>query len=349
MASVYVSGGTLNKVNAVGTMDKLKTIETVDKIVSVGSKEGLAGIHIAALPCPSVTGEGMTRGWQILDIIGKATAVLASHRALKAAQMQNKIAREYYNLAKDEWDYFYNTFRPLEQAELAEIHATDPYKADYTTALEGHDCSDSVFENMTTHRERLMGMFCVCTNLDSSINYDLALSTIRGDSKNFARRYAEKQAQKLDDLRWNRKIAAAGRGRGLLSQSADLARISADKFGNYSNAMTKFAGQSAEFSEYIRNRMETVYNGEHTNRINTRDGYWVDKFIHGKDIDPEGYDFGIARSNYGTQYGQGGLSYEYGLASIRQHQADVAELAASDYSFYSTHGLSYGNEFSQAY
>lgn len=260
---------------------KLGEVTKIKSIPSIGSESGVAGIHIAALPCPSITGEGMTRGWQILDIIGKATATLASYRAFKAAQMQNKIAREYYNLAKDEWDYFYNTFRPLEQAELAEIHATDPYKADYTTALEGHDCSDSVFENMTTHRNRLMGMFCVCPNLDSSINYDLALSTIRGDSKNFARRYAEKQAQKLDDLRWNRKIAAAGRGRGLLSQSADLARISADKFGQYSNAMTKFAGQAAEFSGYIRNRMETVYNGEHTNRINTRSGPYVDRHITG--------------------------------------------------------------------
>lgn len=167
---------------------KLDEVTKIKSIPSIGSEEGLKGVHIAALPCPSITGEGMTRGWQILDIIGKATATLASHRAFKAAQMQNKIAREYYNLAKDEWDYFYNTFRPLEQAELAEIHATDPYKADYTTALEGHDCSDSVFENMTTHRNRLMGMFCVCANLDSSINYDLALSTIRGDSKNFARR-----------------------------------------------------------------------------------------------------------------------------------------------------------------
>lgn len=289
MASVYVSGGTLNnvnKVNTVGTMDKLKTIETVktvDKIVSVGNKDGLVGVHIAAFPCPPVTGEGMKRGWQILDIIGKATAVLASQRALKAAQMQNKIARDYYNLAKDEWDYFYSTFRPLELTELAEIHATKPFKADYATAVEGHDCSDSVFENMTTHRKRLMGMFCVCPNLDSSINYDLALSTIRGDSKNFARRYAEKQAQKLDDLRWNRKLAAASRGRGLLPQSADFARIAADKFGNYSNAMTKFAGKAAEFSDYIRNRMETVYNGEHTNRINTRSGYYVDKYITGRE------------------------------------------------------------------
>lgn len=283
MASVYVSGGTLNKVDAVGTMNKLKTIETVNKIVSVGNKDGLAGVHIASFPCPPVTGEGMTRGWQILDIIGKSTALLASQRAYKAAQMQNKIARDYYNLAKDEWDYFYSTFRPLELTELAEIHATKPFKADYATAVEGHDCTDSVFENMTTHRKRLMGMFCVCPNLDSSINYDLALSTIRGDSKNFARRYAEKQAQKLDDLRWNRKIAAAGRGRGLLPQSADFARIAADKFGNYSNAMTKFAGQAAEFSGYIRNRMETVYNGEHTNRINTRSGSYVDKYITGRE------------------------------------------------------------------
>ena len=274
MGTVYVSGGTL---------DKVDTIEKVNKIVSVGSEKGVAGIHIAALPCPPVTGEGMTRGWQILDIIGKATALLASQRALKAAQMQNKIARDYYNLAKDEWDYFYSTFRPLELTELAEIHAAKPFKADYATAVEGHNCSDSVFENMTTHRKRLMGMFCVCPNLDSSINYDLALSTIRGDSKNFARRYAEKQAQKLDDLRWNRKLAAASRGRGLLPQSAELARIAADKFGNYSNAMTKFAGQAAELSGYIRNRMKTVYNGEHTNRINTRKGPYVDKHITGRE------------------------------------------------------------------
>lgn len=248
-------------------------IDTINKIISIGDKDGKPGIHIASLPCPTVSDKGLTKGWLALDLIAKGAAALATARSMQAAKRQNKIARQYYELAKRQWDFYERNYIPLELQEIAEINRVDKHKPDYNTTRAGHDCANDIFDSMQEHRDRLFREYCICP--DDNINHtlELALSTVRGDSHNFSMRYAEFHADMLDDIRWNRKMQIAARGRGILPQSAEFANKSAGLFGQYSQAMSGFASQAARFSGYIRNRSETEYNGSHSpvpNRLNDR-------------------------------------------------------------------------------
>lgn len=261
MSTVYVNGGTIDTVKTVNNMD------TIGKVVSIGSPDGIPGLHIASLPCPKVNDAGLTGGWRILDGLAKAAALLASVRALQAARQQDKIARTYYKLAEHQWNFYKENYVPLELQEIDEVHKEKPYTADYETALKSHDCTDTVFASTEDHRDKIFDEYCVCPDPTMDIRYNIAMSTVRGDTYNFARRYAEALAERKDDIRWNKKLAVASRGRNLLPQSVDFANRASSMFGEYSNAMNGLAGDAMKFSGYIRNRYETQFNAQRADSI----------------------------------------------------------------------------------
>lgn len=249
---------------------KAVTVAEVKKITSIGNKDGVPGVHIASLPCPKVTNTGLTASWVALDLLAKGAAVLATGRSMQAANRQNKIAREYYNLAKRQWDFYNQNYVPLEINEINELNKVKRFLPDYDKAIKGHDCAEPIFDSMRDHRDKLFEEHCICPDPSMAYSLELAMSTVRGDSHNFARRYAEFHADKLDDIRWNRKLQVASRGRGLLPQSSEFANKAAGLFGQYSQAMGGLAGQAMQFSGYIRNRRETVFNDTNSQRIETR-------------------------------------------------------------------------------
>ena len=321
---------------------RIKSVDEIKQLTTIGDSSWSKGVHIASMPCPTITKEGLTAGWRILDGLAKAAALVAAARSLQAAKMQERIGRKYYNLAKEQWDYFYEWYRPLERQELDEVHKTKKVTPDYDKAIKGHDCSDTVFSSSQDHKDKLYSQFCICIDKEAYYTHQMALSTVRGDSHNFARRYAEAQADKLDDVRWNRKMQAAARGRGLLPQSTDFATKAAGLFGQYSQAMSGFVGQAMQFSGWIRNRHQTVYNGEHTNRVGVRYGDGL------RPTDGAGFNYNTAFSTYGTEYGRGGLSYEDGMRRIQAYNEQ--QFATAEMDFYSANNLTYdANAPSQFY
>lgn len=234
---VYITGGTINEISKV------------------------KDVSIAAFPCPKVNDAGLTGAWWWVDKIALLVAVWATAETYKAAKEDHKIGKRYYNLAKEQWEHFYNYYRPLEQQELDEIWAEQPYKPDYAGAIKGHtSVAELAMAKVDKHQLALMGKYCICTNLSFPSKNDISQASILGDSENFARRYAEKLAQEKNDTRWARRVAAASRGRGLLSASTSFASKASGFYNDYAQAMGGLAGSAMQFSGYLNNRMQTEYN-----------------------------------------------------------------------------------------
>ena len=194
----------------------------------------------------------------------------ATYETWKAAKEEYKIGKDYYDLAKEQWDFFLENYRPLEDQELSEIWAEPPYEPDYPKSIAGHtNTIDKVFAAAERHRSALTDKYCVCPDVSMFTKTDIMKSTVRGDSDNFGRRYAEKLAQEKNDIRWQRRISTASRGRNLLSESASLASKAAGLFGDYAKAMGNVASGAMAFSGYVNNRMQTEYNPVRQ-RINAR-------------------------------------------------------------------------------
>lgn len=243
------------------------TVKEVTKIKSIGT---IDNVNIQSFPCPKVDDKGLTGAWWWADKIALAVTLWATVEAWKAAKEEYNIGKSYYDLAREQWDFFYDFYRPLEDQEMAEIWAEKPYDPDYVTAIKGHThLIDNVFNNADRHRKSLADKYCVCKDVSQFTKTDIMKSTVYGDSDNFARRYAEKLAQEKNDMRWDRRVVAANRGRGLLANSMKFADKAAGFFSDYAQAMGGLASNAEQFRGYIRNRNETVYNGARE-RVNGR-------------------------------------------------------------------------------
>lgn len=239
-------------------------------VVSTGRLERVNDVSIKAFPCPKVNDKGLQGAWWWADKIAIAVALWATYETWKAAKEEYKIGKRYYDLAKEQWDFFLENYKPLEDQELAEIWAELPYEPDYPKAIAGHtNAIDKVFNVAERHRSALSDKYCICPDVSQFTKTDIMKSTVRGDSDNFARRYAEKLAQEKNDIRWARRIAAASRGRNLLSDSASLASKATGLFGDYAKAMGNVVAGAMAFSGYVNNRMQTEYNPVRS-RINAR-------------------------------------------------------------------------------
>ena len=238
-------------------------------------------VSIAAFPCPKVDDKGLNRAWYWTDKIAQGVAVWATYETYKAAKEDYKIAKRYHELAKEQWDLHKQYYHPLEQQELDEIWAEKPYEPDYPTAIAGHTHTiDNVFAAVDKQRKALNAKYCVCPDVSLFTKADITKSTIGGDSDNFARRYAEKLAQERNDIRWARRVAAAARGRGLLSESASHAQKASNSLSAYAQAMGGLAGDAMQFSGYVQNRRQTEYNGARE-RFNSRaETFNVDRFTN---------------------------------------------------------------------
>lgn len=251
--------GIKNTVTVAG--GRLQSIKQIDTVGKVGEISRVKDVSIKAFPCPKVNDKGLTGAWWWADKIAIAVSVWATYETWKAAKEEYKIGKRYYNLAKEQWDHFYQYYRPLEDQELDEIWAENTYSPDYPTAVSGHTrLINAVFDKSDKHRAALSNKYCVCYDPAQFTKTELVKSTVYGDSNNFARRYAEKLAQEKNDIRWARRIAAASRGRGLLSASTAFASKASGFYSDYAQAMGGLASNAAQFSGYIRNRHQTEYN-----------------------------------------------------------------------------------------
>lgn len=243
---------------------------------AVGGEGGAGGaggggpqqVHVISMPCPTVNNAGLIESWTW----AKAGALLISANSTKAAydaaRDKYKIGKRYHALAKSEWEFFYDTYRPVERVEVAEINEEKMYANDYARSTKGHLASiDPVFANIDQHRLNLGSKFCVCPDAGIMTQFEIARATISGDTENFARKYAEFYADEHNDIRFARRVAAANRGRSLLSDSTGLASKASNFYGEYADGMSAVAQGAAQFAGFIDKRRPTEYPDRPNNRI----------------------------------------------------------------------------------
>lgn len=259
----------ITKVGVIQSVDKIAEmshIKALSYIQSVGgpampsklvTKEGQraptgatgSGVHVAAMPCPTVTDKGNT--W-IADAQRVANIALAWGLYIKETEILNmkmETANEYYRLAREMWDHFLSTYAPCEVNQVIEVSANAPdVKYDYDRGLYGQ-VADTVFAKAEAEFLRMTKQHCVCPSAGLVSGFNTALDTMRGDMVNFSMRASEAEAEVEKDVWWNRRMATLNMGRGLLSTAAAYSRMSVDARDEYqdiwrgvgSGAMTALA------------------------------------------------------------------------------------------------------------
>lgn len=211
-------------------------------------------------PQPTVTDEGVKSNADWASVAATAVALVNTVTAVNIADKQYKIAKDYYDLARQKWDRFRRIYMPCERKEVTEACNTPEYVPQYKD--KSNTYLTSVRYQYGGVKDFLMDMYdryCICSS--DSIFRDVAVlqGMAENDSINFAYREEEARKEAKDDKRWNRRSQALNRGRDIQSQATSYAKAAAGAYGDLGKTIGGVAEGAISALGYFSTRRGTVY------------------------------------------------------------------------------------------
>jgi len=213
---------------------------------------------IWAKPVYGDPGESLEKTlWQAAML---AVALLNSIAQMQIADMQHQIAKDYANIAKDQWSRFRDGYAPLEQAMLNEVCNTPIPVPDYERAFnDGVNNAQAGYTNGHDQLTDLAKSYALCVDPTLLDDLDYAESMAQTDGVNYNYRYEEYYAKVMDDMRWNRRSNLLNLGRGIQAKSASYASTASDMLKGVGNMLNQGTQGAMTMLGWLANRNQTQY------------------------------------------------------------------------------------------
>lgn len=195
---------------------------------------------------------------------GLAAAVTAINTAtaLKIAEMEHDLAKDYTRLAKDFKQYYFDNYRPIEKELVKEAMEDEPYndpkKLDFDKAA-----------MLLSAKMRFVGrlenaMSCTgryCTGQRASLMNDALLEQATTEAMvcGLAYRNNEEEKATRDALRWERRSQVLRLGSNLPTEAVSYARLATGIFGSIGQQATTAAESAAWYIGNSLERKDTKY------------------------------------------------------------------------------------------
>ena len=195
---------------------------------------------------------------------GLAAAVTAINTAtaLKIAEMEHDLAKDYTRLAKDFKQYYFDNYRPIEKELVKEAMEDKPYndpkKLDFDKAA-----------MLLSAKMRFVGrlenaMSCTgryCTGQRASLMNDALLEQATTEAMvcGLAYRNNEEEKATLDALRWERRSQVLRLGSNLPTEAVSYASLATGIFGSIGQQAAAAAESAAWYIGNSLERKDTKY------------------------------------------------------------------------------------------
>lgn len=196
----------------------------------------------------------------IWDMLPAVVAAYNTGQAINFAMKQHEIAKDYLKISQWWQDYYNSYFKPVEDQELSEamnLQETTPY---YDTMRGRAQTSGRIkFKNAVNKSVQCTSEYC--TGLRQQMLYDTleqqakVMTVLTGVGYRNERAYYEKRS----DVRWERMLNTAKRGRDLPAQAINSAALAYGIYGGLGQQATKGAEGAAAAAGYLWNRNDTFY------------------------------------------------------------------------------------------
>lgn len=204
------------------------------------------------------TGEGAYHEfWQAALV---AVTLLNTAAQISISKKQYQIAKDYAEIAKDQWRRFRDAYAPLERAMVNEITNTPEPKPDYDGAKSrGNSFTNSAFLTTRSAMTKLAKRYALC--VDPSLYDDMlyAEAITADDSVNFNYRDEEYFAHVMSDVRWNRRSSLLNLGRDILATSVSYADAANKMLGDVSGMLNQGAQGAMGMLGYLQEHRNTMY------------------------------------------------------------------------------------------
>ena len=196
----------------------------------------------------------------IWDMLPAVVAAYNTGQAINFAMKQHEIAKDYLKISQWWQDYYNAYFKPVEDQELSEamnLQETTPY---YDTMRGRAQTSGRIkFKNAVNKSVQCTSEYC--TGLRQQMLYDTleqqakVMTVLTGVGYRNERAYYEKRS----DVRWERMLNTAKRGRDLPAQAINSAALAYGIYGGLGQQAAKGAEGAAAAAGYLWNRNDTFY------------------------------------------------------------------------------------------
>lgn len=197
------------------------------------------------------------------DILSAAAIAAAGYNAYKAydiAKQEWEMARKYWRIAENWLDYYKDWYAPVEDQELKEARELEPPVPSYDAAR-GRARTNAWLEFRGQFRKVLRCTSRYCTGLRNDmlmrISQAQAQAVALADGLGYRNERAYVAAR--DDVRWERKLNTAKRGRDIAAEVPSLGTASAGIYGSLLDQAWQGLESAGMYLGYAGNRNQPAY------------------------------------------------------------------------------------------
>lgn len=198
----------------------------------------------------------------LMDAATVAVATINTAAAIKIADKQYDIAKQYLDIAKWWRNYYNSTYKPWEDVELSEAWAIQETTPLYDAAIgQAKTYGRMRFKGVADKRLQCTSEYC--TGLRAALLKDImaeeadTLASMASLGYRNERAYVEAR----NDVRWQRRAETVKRGRDMIAGNIQFSKLSFGIFGNLGAQAGVAAGGALRAYSYFQERRETEYPG----------------------------------------------------------------------------------------
>ena len=189
-----------------------------------------------------------------------AVATINTLAQIKIAKKQYQIARDYADIAKDQWERFKDSYAPLERAMVFEACNTPFPVPDYEGARQRSDSNTTIdFGAAQKHLATLANSYALCVDPTLIDELSLVKAKAMDDGTNWGYRDEENLALNLDDRRWNRRSTLLNLGRDIHSISSTYASSASQIMAGLGDLLNQGASGAMSILGYLSENRNTAY------------------------------------------------------------------------------------------
>lgn len=196
----------------------------------------------------------------IMEAAAVAVAGINTAAAIKMADWQYEIAKQYLDIAKWWRNYYNSAYKPWEDKELEEAWALEEEKPLYDIAV-GRSRTYGRLQFKGLAEKSIQCTSEYCTGLREALLKDVlnseatTLAALSGLGYRNERAFIEAR----NDVRWKRRTEVMNRGRDMMANNIQFSQLSFGIFGDLGKQAGKGAAGALRYLGYSWNKNETQY------------------------------------------------------------------------------------------
>lgn len=198
----------------------------------------------------------------ILSAAALLSAGYSAYKAYDIAKQEWNMAKKYWRIAQNWMDYYKNYYAPVEDQEIAEALALEEAEPFYEIAR-GRARANAWFQFRGQLRQTLNCTSRYCTGLRNDMLVRLTRAQADAVSMSDGLGYRNERAyvEARNDVRFERRLNTAKRGRDIISGTAALGKAAANIYGDLGDQYWQGLVGAGKYLGYTEARNQTGYPG----------------------------------------------------------------------------------------